>query len=450
MSDCKENEEFHSNDDIPPPLISHSSKIPGNDESDSEEEDQFEEMEDGSEEVWWKSDGTKKCKDLFSGKTFFNAQQCLDYCRNIHGFNLKILKKRHNMDCFSFFRLVNYLRSEKPSPGLVMSLSSDALWQDEKYLKPVEEDDPLLMVDIEEDSYDSIEDEEEEESFGQNKKGSLIRNDRSSNGNISNNPESTNSSASNIMVTSAEVAPEEYANLQQELISLRSRLDEKNAELASMLADMNSMKSVTRNLLLETDQSKSSSSRDQHGSIKSVSENRTEKEDSGYAGSYAHFGIHHEMLSDKIRTQSYKDAVYKNSSSLKDKFILDLGCGTGILSMFCAKLGNAKHVVGVDMSDIAHQAMDIIRENNLQNNITILKGRLEDVDLCDKMKDTNMAADNNSESFFFDVLISEVSTDCIITGLHRFKITQISHIMHELCFDSGWDISFCLKECLIL
>ena len=122
MSDCKENEEFHSNDDIPPPLISHSSKIPGNDESDSEEEDQFEEMEDGSEEVWWKSDGTKKCKDLFSGKTFFNAQQCLDYCRNIHGFNLKILKKRHNMDCFSFFRLVNYLRSEKPSPGLVMSV----------------------------------------------------------------------------------------------------------------------------------------------------------------------------------------------------------------------------------------------------------------------------------------------------------------------------------------
>ena len=115
--------------------------------------------------------------------------------------------------------------------------------------------------------------------------------------------------------------------------------------------------------------------------VKSVSESRTENDDSGYAGSYAHFGIHHEMLSDHVRTQSYKEAVSNNSNSLKDKLILDLGCGTGILSMFCAKLGNAEHVVGVDMSDIAHQAMDIVRENNLQDKITIIKGRLEDVDL---------------------------------------------------------------------
>jgi len=182
------------------------------------------------------------------------------------------------------------------------------------------------------------------------------------------------------MVTSAEVAPEEYANLQQELISLRSRLDEKNAELASMLADMNSMKSVTRNLLLDTDQSKSSSSRDQHGSIKSVSENRTEKEDSGYAGSYAHFGIHHEMLSDKIRTQSYKDAVCKNSSSLKDKFILDLGCGTGILCMFAADTG-AKQIFGVECADIAEAAIQIVKENGFEDRIKIIKGKVEEIEL---------------------------------------------------------------------
>merc|ERR1719412_21673 len=166
------------------------------------------------------------------------------------------------------------------------------------------------------------------------------------------------------------------------------------------------MKSVTRNLLLDSEQSKPCS-RCPQGNVKSVSENRTEKEDSGYAGSYAHFGIHHEMLSDQVRTQSYRNAVCYNASCLQEKLVLDLGCGTGILSMFCAKLGGAQHVVGVDMSDIAHQAMDIIRENNLQDKITIIKGRLEDVDLRDKMKDTNMAADNNSESFFFDVLISE-------------------------------------------
>ena len=426
MDDLKDNETFEMNEDNPPPLVSGNMNTVKK-ESDSEEEDQFDEMEDDSEEAWWKSEGTKKCKDLFSSKTFFNAQQCLDYCRNIHGFNLKILKKRHSMDCFSFFRLVNYLRSEKPSPGLVMSLSSDALWQDEKYLKPVEEDDPLLMVDIEEDVYDSIEDEEEEEILTQDKKNSVARSKRSPNGHISTIPESTSSSVSNLMISPSDgvdVTPEEHANLQQELILLRSKLEEKNTELECLLADMNSMKSVTRNLLLDTEQPKSSNSRDQHGYIKSVGENRTEKEDSGYAGSYAHFGIHHEMLSDKIRTQSYKDAVSNNLATLKDKMVLDLGCGTGILSMFCAKLGGAKHVVGVDMSDIAHQAMDIIRENDLQEKITIIKGRLEDVNLRDKLKNTNDDIKRESGNELFDVLISEVNLTLYLKIMTSLKLLK--------------------------
>ena len=29
-------------------------------------------------------------------------------------------------------------------------------------------------------------------------------------------------------------------------------------------------------------------------------------EDGGYAGSYAHFSIHHEMLSDSARTEAYR------------------------------------------------------------------------------------------------------------------------------------------------
>ena len=40
--------------------------------------------------------------------------------------------------------------------------------------------------------------------------------------------------------------------------------------------------------------------------------------------------------------------------------VLDVGCGTGILSMFAAKAG-AKHVIGIDQSDIIYQAMDIVK-----------------------------------------------------------------------------------------
>lgn len=40
--------------------------------------------------------------------------------------------------------------------------------------------------------------------------------------------------------------------------------------------------------------------------------------------------------------------------------VLDVGCGTGILSMFAARSG-AKKVIAVDQSEIIYQAMDIVR-----------------------------------------------------------------------------------------
>eukprot|EP00057_Strongylocentrotus_purpuratus_P029871 XP_780077.3 PREDICTED: protein arginine N-methyltransferase 3 [Strongylocentrotus purpuratus] len=58
--------------------------------------------------------------------------------------------------------------------------------------------------------------------------------------------------------------------------------------------------------------------------------------------------------------------------------VLDVGCGTGILSMFAAKAG-ARKVIAVDQSDIVYQAMDIVRQNGLDGIITLKKGRLEDL-----------------------------------------------------------------------
>ena len=42
------------------------------------------------------------------------------------------------------------------------------------------------------------------------------------------------------------------------------------------------------------------------------------------------------------------------------KTVLDVGCGTGILCMFAARSG-AQSVIGVEMSEIIYQAMDIVR-----------------------------------------------------------------------------------------
>ncbi|KAK0534938.1 Nuclear SAM-dependent mono-and asymmetric methyltransferase [Tilletia horrida] len=99
-----------------------------------------------------------------------------------------------------------------------------------------------------------------------------------------------------------------------------------------------------------------------------------------YADSYAHFGIHEEMLKDEVRTLSYRNAILNSAHLFKGKTVLDVGCGTGILCMFAAKAG-AKKVIGVDMSNIIDQARIIVEANGFADTIHLVKGKLEEVDL---------------------------------------------------------------------
>jgi len=101
-----------------------------------------------------------------------------------------------------------------------------------------------------------------------------------------------------------------------------------------------------------------------------------------YFDSYAHFGIHEEMLKDEVRTKTYRDSMVHNPHLFKGKIVLDIGCGTGILSMFAAKAG-AKKVIGIECSGIVTLAEKIIAENKFSDIITIVKGKVEEVSLPD-------------------------------------------------------------------
>ncbi|KAH0652935.1 hypothetical protein KY285_031948 [Solanum tuberosum] len=99
-----------------------------------------------------------------------------------------------------------------------------------------------------------------------------------------------------------------------------------------------------------------------------------------YFDSYSHFGIHEEMLKDVVRTKTYQNVIYKNSFLIKDKVVLDVGAGTGILSLFCAKVG-AKHVYAIECSSMADMAQEIVKLNGFSDVITIIKGKVEEIDL---------------------------------------------------------------------
>jgi protein arginine N-methyltransferase 1 len=54
------------------------------------------------------------------------------------------------------------------------------------------------------------------------------------------------------------------------------------------------------------------------------------------------------MLKDEVRTLTYRNSMFHNKHLFKDKVVLDVGSGTGILCMFAAKAG-AKKVIGVSI-----------------------------------------------------------------------------------------------------
>ena len=112
-----------------------------------------------------------------------------------------------------------------------------------------------------------------------------------------------------------------------------------------------------------------------------MKERQSEKD---YFDSYTRTRIHRDMISDRVRTETYRRAIMHNKHLFKDKVVLDVGCGTGILSLFAAKAG-AKKVYGVDMSEFAFLAGQNAVNNNFNDKVEIIKGKMEEVELPEKV-----------------------------------------------------------------
>lgn len=90
------------------------------------------------------------------------------------------------------------------------------------------------------------------------------------------------------------------------------------------------------------------------------------------------------MLQDFVRTGTYYAAVIENKSDFEGRVVVDVGAGSGILSLFAAQAG-AKHVYAVEASEMAEYAQKLISGNpSLGQRITVIKGKVEEVELPEK------------------------------------------------------------------
>ncbi|XP_046682682.1 histone-arginine methyltransferase CARMER isoform X3 [Homalodisca vitripennis] len=95
---------------------------------------------------------------------------------------------------------------------------------------------------------------------------------------------------------------------------------------------------------------------------------------------YGYLSQQQNMLQDYVRTSTYQRAVLANSDDFRDKVVLDVGAGSGILSFFSVQAG-AKRVYAVEASSMAQHAEILVASNSLKDKIHVIAGKIEEVEL---------------------------------------------------------------------
>jgi protein arginine N-methyltransferase 1 len=92
-------------------------------------------------------------------------------------------------------------------------------------------------------------------------------------------------------------------------------------------------------------------------------------------GGFASVYSHHVMLRDSVRVQAYRSAILRQCAG---KRVVEIGCGTGILSIFAAQAG-ATRVTAIEESRIADLAVKMFAANGVADRIELKLGNSRDV-----------------------------------------------------------------------
>ena len=92
---------------------------------------------------------------------------------------------------------------------------------------------------------------------------------------------------------------------------------------------------------------------------------------------YAEFEVHRTMIRDQIRTEAFKRAI--EAVVRPGDVVLDVGAGSGVLSMFAARAG-ASRVYAVEQTSMAVLAQELVAANGLSDVIEVIQGDVMDIE----------------------------------------------------------------------
>ena len=93
---------------------------------------------------------------------------------------------------------------------------------------------------------------------------------------------------------------------------------------------------------------------------------------------YAEFEVHRTMICDRVRTGAFRRAI--DSVVRPGDIVLDVGAGSGILSVFAARAGAAR-VYAVERTPIAGLAVQLAAANDAADTVTVIHGDIIDIEL---------------------------------------------------------------------
>ena len=92
---------------------------------------------------------------------------------------------------------------------------------------------------------------------------------------------------------------------------------------------------------------------------------------------YAEFEVHRTMIRDQVRTEAFKRAI--EAVVRPGDVVLDVGAGSGVLSMFAARAG-ACRVYAVEQTSMAVLAQELVAANGLPDVIEVIQGDVLDIE----------------------------------------------------------------------